>query len=153
LSLLFSLVASDAWAWGEEGHSVIAEIAQRRLSPSAAQAKTAILRANPNTPPYSTPRLLRYQLGLMRFRYNGAVKNETYNWHFVDIPRNNTHYDPATECPKEFPEQGDCVINELSRLRNDLLVRQARSPTDTSQRGSDVGPNRESVLRRPPHVN
>jgi hypothetical protein len=24
-----------AWAWGQEGHSIIAEIAQRRLSPPA----------------------------------------------------------------------------------------------------------------------
>ena len=120
LGLLFTLVASDAWAWGEEGHSVIAEIAQRRLSPAAAQTITGILRANANDPSYSTSSLASISTWADEVRYNGAMKNETYNWHFVDIPRNDTRYDPATECPKEFPEQGDCVINELSRLRNEL---------------------------------
>jgi hypothetical protein len=120
LSVLFSVVASDAWAWGEEGHSIVAEIAQRRLSPSAAQAITAILRSNPNTPAYATPSLASISTWADEVRYNGTVKNETYNWHFVDIPRLNTRYDPATECPKENPAQGDCVINELLRLRNEL---------------------------------
>jgi hypothetical protein len=120
LSLLFTLVASDAWAWGEEGHSIVAEIAQRRLSPNAAQAITEILRANPNAPAYSTPSLASISTWADEVRYNGTEKNETYNWHFVDIPRLNTQYDPTTECPKENPAQGDCVINELSRLRNEL---------------------------------
>lgn len=53
-------------------------------------------------------------------RYDGAVKNNTYNWHFVDIPKDHDHYDAATECPKENPSLGDCVINELERLRNEL---------------------------------
>jgi hypothetical protein len=120
LTLIFTLFASRAWAWGEEGHSIIAEIAQRRLSQSAAQAITQILRANPNGTPYSTPSLASISTWADEVRYNGSQPNETYNWHFVDIPRLDTHYDPTTECPKEKPEQGDCVINELSRLRNEL---------------------------------
>jgi hypothetical protein len=120
LSLLFVLVPSDAWAWGEEGHSVVAEIAQRRLSSSAAQAIRQILRTNLDAPAYATPSLASISTWADEVRYNGTVKNETYNWHFVDIPRLDAHYDPATECPKENPEQGDCVINELSRLRNEL---------------------------------
>jgi hypothetical protein len=120
LALFFSILSPEAWAWGEEGHSIIAEIAQRRLSQNAAQAITQILRASPDATPYTTPSLASISTWADEVRYNGAVPNGTYNWHFVDIPRLDTHYDPATECPKERPLQGDCVINELSRLRNEL---------------------------------
>jgi hypothetical protein len=120
LTLVFSVLASEAWAWGEEGHSIVAEIAQRRLSPNAAQEITQILRANPDAAPYSAPSLASISTWADEVRYNGSQPNETYNWHFVDIPRQDTRYDPATECPKEKPAQGDCVINELSRLRNEL---------------------------------
>ncbi|MCC8957574.1 hypothetical protein H8B02_30290 [Bradyrhizobium sp. Pear77] len=40
LSLILTLTTSNAWAWGEEGHSIVTEIAQRRLSQNAAQAIT-----------------------------------------------------------------------------------------------------------------
>jgi S1/P1 Nuclease len=120
LPLIFNVFPSEAWAWGEEGHSIVAEIAQRRLSQVAASAVTQILRSNPNAAAYSTPSPASISTWADEVRYNGATPNETYNWHFVDIPRQDAKYDPATECPKEKPEQGDCVINELSRLRNEL---------------------------------
>jgi hypothetical protein len=47
---------SGAWAWGEEGHSIVAEIAQRRLSQNAAQAITQIPRTNPDATPIQRPR-------------------------------------------------------------------------------------------------
>jgi hypothetical protein len=118
--LLFGATASEAGAWGEEGHSIVAEVAQRRLSPTAAEAITGILNADPNAHRYTTPTLASISTWADEVRYNGTQKNETYNWHFVDIPRLDTHYDSATECPKENPELGDCVINELARLRNEL---------------------------------
>jgi hypothetical protein len=120
LIFLLSATASRAWAWGEEGHSIIAEIAQRRLSPASAQAIARILDPNSAASPYTAPSLASIATWADEVRYNGTVKNETYNWHFVDIPRQDTHYDPATECPKENPELGDCVINELARLHNEL---------------------------------
>ena len=118
--LLFGATASEAGAWGEEGHSIVAEVAQRRLSSTAAEAITGILNADPNAHRYTTPTLASISTWADEVRYNGTQKNETYNWHFVDIPRLDTHYNSATECPKENPELGDCVINELARLRNEL---------------------------------
>jgi nuclease S1 len=41
--LLFIAPFSQAWAWGEKGHSIIAEIAQRRLSSAAQEAIVEIL--------------------------------------------------------------------------------------------------------------
>lgn len=118
--LLVCVPSQHAIAWGQEGHSIIAEIAQRRLSATAAAAITSILNPDPSAARYATPTLASIATWADEVRYNGAQKNETYNWHFVDIPRLDTRYDPATECPKEHPELGDCVINELARLRHEL---------------------------------
>src|SRR5262249_24784448 len=118
--LLVCVASQHAIAWGQEGHSIIAEIAQRRLSATAAAAITSILNPDPSAARYATPTLASIATWAAEVRYNGAQKNETYNWHFVDIPRLDTRYDPATECPKEHPELGDCVINELARLRHEL---------------------------------
>jgi hypothetical protein len=121
LSVIFACNCSaDAFAWGEEGHSIVAEIAQRRLSSNAAQAITRILNPNSSAPDYTTPTLASISTWADEVRYDGNKPNETYNWHFVDIPRLNTRYDPKSECPKEHPEWGDCVINELARLHNEL---------------------------------
>lgn len=58
LSIAFLLVAIPyAFAWGEEGHSIIAEIAQRRLTPQAAQAIVTILRSAGSAADYTTPSL------------------------------------------------------------------------------------------------
>jgi hypothetical protein len=118
--LLTTASTSVAWAWGEEGHSVVAEIAQRRLSPKAAQAVTKILRPHSRAHAYTTPSLASISTWADEVRYDGTKPNGTYNWHFVDIPRLDTRYDPATECPKEHPERGDCVIKELTRLKHEL---------------------------------
>ncbi|MEA3023942.1 MAG: Nuclease, partial [Alphaproteobacteria bacterium] len=44
-ALLAILPAHQALAWGQEGHSVVAEIAQRRLSPQATAAVARLLGA------------------------------------------------------------------------------------------------------------
>ena len=45
-TLGLAIVANSAWSWGGDGHAAIAEIAQRRLTPVAAQKLSAVLGAN-----------------------------------------------------------------------------------------------------------
>jgi hypothetical protein len=97
----------EALAWGQEGHSVVAEIAQRRLSPQAAA-------------------MVARTLG--RGRSLGSIASwpddvrdkrpETSNWHFVDIPIDTDTYVPARDCAPS--PKGDCVVAELDRLKRDL---------------------------------
>jgi nuclease S1 len=82
---------AQAVAWGPEGHSTVAEIAQRRSLASIASWADNVRFFRPNTA----------------------------NWHFVDMPIASTAYDPQRDC-KADPKKGDCVIAELDRLRNDL---------------------------------
>jgi S1/P1 Nuclease len=99
-------LAGPCLAWGPEGHSIVGEIAQSRLSPQAAQAVASLLRGRSLASIASWADDVR------------ATRPETSNWHFVDIPLDVEKYNVGRDC-KTGP-QGDCVIAELGRLRNDL---------------------------------
>lgn len=100
-----ALASSSSYAFGEEGHSIIAEIAQRRLDAGAQAAVSRLLGASMSSVA----------------SWADDVRSErpqTYNWHFVDIPIGRPTYDPAVDCPDTG--SGDCVVKELARLRSDL---------------------------------
>jgi hypothetical protein len=40
------------------------------------------------------------------------TRRETAPWHFVDIPIDQTRFDPARDCPND-----DCVVSQISRFR------------------------------------
>jgi nuclease S1 len=96
-----------AFGWGQEGHSVIAEIAQRRLSPAATAAVETILGKGHSLASVSS-----------WADDQRAAHPDSYNWHFVDIPIADNAYDPAKEC-KPSPK-GDCTIGALERLKVQL---------------------------------
>jgi lysozyme family protein len=105
---IFCMVSSWAFAWGQEGHSAVAEIAQRRLSPQAAERVADLLGKGVSLASVSS--------------WADDVRSErpqTYNWHFVDIPASSNEYNASRDCKKE-EAKGDCVVAELQRLRNDL---------------------------------
>lgn len=106
-ALLLLTSTSAALAWGQEGHSIVAELGQRRLSPEAAAAVEQILGRG-----HSLASVSSWADDVR------GEKPESYNWHFVDIPVANTAYDPAEECKPD--PKGDCAIAELERLRETL---------------------------------
>ena len=98
---------SAAFAWGQEGHSIVAEIAQRRLSPVAAAEVERLLGKG-----HSLASVASWADD------QRAAHPGSYNWHFVDIPLADTAYDPATACKPD--PKGDCAIGELDRLATEL---------------------------------
>jgi hypothetical protein len=109
LSIFLIVVAPlSAFAWGQEGHSIVAEIAQRRLSPQAALMVSTLL--GPGV-----------SLGSIASWADDArdSRPKTYNWHFVSIPIGRSTYDPSLDC-KADPYKGDCVVAELERARKDI---------------------------------
>ena len=110
--LLAVVPCHQAIAWGPEGHSIVAEIAQQRLSPQAAQMVDSLLGRRSLASVASWPDDIREQ------------QKATTQWHFVDIPIASSQYDKATQC--RATEEGDCVVAELDRLKTDL--RCAASP-------------------------
>jgi hypothetical protein len=100
-------LAPGARAWGQSGHSIIAEIAQRRLEPSALRKVKELLGGE-----VSLASVASWADGVRLIRPN------TYNWHFVDIPYDATSYDPARDC--KGTTKGDCVIAAIERFRKEL---------------------------------
>jgi hypothetical protein len=111
-AMLCLLLVGQARAWGPEGHAIVAEIAQRRLTASANAAVTKLL-----GPGVSLASVSMWADDVRESR------PETYSWHFVNIPLADTAYNAALHC-RPTPN-GDCIVAELERLRND--VRCARS--------------------------
>src|SRR5215471_107046 len=90
-------------AWGRTGHRVIATLAQSRLNAKARQQVQMLL---------GTSDLASVALWADEIR---GARPETYNWHFVDIPKNKTTYDAMRDCAPT--PMGDCVIAEIARAR------------------------------------
>src|SRR5262249_18183641 len=106
----------EVLAWGEEGHAIVAEIAQRRLNDTARAAVSTIL--SNASPTLKNASLASFASSADDYR---PSHTETSNWHFVDIPLQENAYDPARDCKPDA--RGDCIIAELDRLRADLVCK------------------------------
>jgi hypothetical protein len=106
-ALTFALVA-PAFAWGPEGHSIVAEIAQRRLTPDGAAMVATLI-----GPGHSLASIASWADDIRDER------PETYNWHFVDIPINVPNYSATRDCAPN-KAKGDCIVAELGRLKDEL---------------------------------
>jgi hypothetical protein len=93
-----------AGAWGPEGHAIIAEIAEARLSDQARAQLTQILAADESGAKHldqiaSWPDAVR------------PARPETAPWHFVDIPLDVGSYDGGRDC-----KQDNCVVAAIPRF-------------------------------------
>jgi hypothetical protein len=96
-------LGGEALAWGQEGHSIVAEVAQVRLSAPAAQMVRTLLRG-------------RSLASIASWADDERDAHpQTTGWHFVDIPLDVATYDPVRDC-KPNPANGDCIVAELGRL-------------------------------------
>ena len=81
-SLLIIQSATPAWAWDRIGHRVIAQLAERHLSPAAKAAIAELLEPGESLADAST--------------WADDHRQElpkTAPWHYVDIPLDETRYD------------------------------------------------------------
>lgn len=107
--VLTCALSSQALGWGAEGHSIVAEIAQTRVSDRAAEKVKKLLNGRSLASVASWADDIRDE------------RPATYNLHFVDIPLDVKTYDPKRDCKRdEKNDKGDCIIAELERLRKDL---------------------------------
>ena len=103
---LVGLAASTlpAWGWGEEGHRIVARIAQSRLNAQAG-TKVAELLQGQSLPTVS----------VFADHYR-LIDTNTAPWHFVDIPVSATHYDPVRDCERRH----GCVVEQLEYFKTVL---------------------------------
>jgi len=105
-SIAIALLSSvTAFAWGPEGHSLIARIAEGQLTPAARSRVTAILAAG-----QTMASIASWADDVRRSRPESA------GWHFVDIPIEKPHLDMERDCPK-----GNCIVAKIADLKKTLL--------------------------------
>jgi hypothetical protein len=113
---LWLVATQPAFAWGPQGHRVIADVAERNLTPKARSAVKALL----------GPEVTLADVSNFADNPYRVEHPETYNWHFVDIPLGSPAYDPARDCKPD--PKGDCVIAALER--EIAVLRNQHGPSD-----------------------
>lgn len=111
LALLFSLsIAIDpALGWGPEGHSTVARIAAKNLTPEARDKIQALLTPHETLAAISS--------------WADDVRNdhpETGPWHYIDIPLAASAIDMSRECPG-----GNCVVQKIEEFESVLKNKSA----------------------------
>jgi hypothetical protein len=129
VALLCNLVCSgQVWAWGDEGHEVIALVAQSRLDPVARKHVGALLAADTDT--LTEPNIASAATWADKFRdtdRNGARRN-TGRWHFVDLELTAPDLNqacfgrpalPAGTLASNGPAQ-DCIVDKIEEFAAEL---------------------------------
>lgn len=113
---LCALAATHALAFGPEGHSIIAEIAHRRLTPAASEQVRALL--GPNV-----------SLASIASWADDArpARNETASWHYVNIPLREPGYAATRDCGP-IPARTSCIVAVLERELG--VLRDAKAPKE-----------------------
>src|SRR5258705_770974 len=103
--LLLVLLPATVQAWGQLGHRVVGELAERQLHPAARAEVRRLLAAEPEP----TLAGVSYWADELRdTRPDMAAR--TKRWHYVNFPRGDCHYTPPRDCP-----DGQCVVAAINR--------------------------------------
>jgi hypothetical protein len=127
LSLNLS-VSHPAWAWGNEGHEVVALIAQAHLNPVARQKVNALLVADMD--PLTAHDIAAEATWADAFRDSNqdGAREKTQQWHFVDIELAAPDLDQACfghpQVPPGNPDSNgpaqDCVVDKIQEFAAEL---------------------------------
>ena len=105
LSLLLLVAAPRAMAWDEEGHQVVAAIAQYHLTPEARQGVQLLL---------GSAHLHDRDVAAWADDIRSSQPS-TRPWHYVDMPRSADAYSQARDCAGN-----DCVVGKLEDFSRQL---------------------------------
>lgn len=128
---LLAAVPSTTWAWGCEGHQIVALIAEKHLNLRAKNTALQILAEGP-----IDPALSRYckQTGLDPFVDSSTwadderrIKPDTGPWHFIDIPRGAPKGDFAQYCPASTGCITSALAAQIGILQDLNATAQARA--------------------------
>lgn len=87
-------------AWGDQGHRIIALVAETRLQQGARAAIADLLGEGGLADAAIWADVVK------------AARPETASWHYVDIPVGATRYDPERDCG-----EGNCLVAQVERWR------------------------------------
>lgn len=107
LLVFLPFFATHALAWSNQGHRLVGELAQRRLTP-AANAQVAALLAGEAEP--SLAGVASWADTLRKSNPESYKKTE--RWHYINFPVGSCAYRPQRDCP-----DGNCVVGQIERQR------------------------------------
>jgi len=109
LAIVTALLPQQALAWGREGHRIVADIAESRLTATAkAQIRTLL-----DGDPESAGKSLADMASWADEQREADVDHQFSAWHFVRIPLDHGYpvYVPARDCAVD-----QCIVAQLERL-------------------------------------
>lgn len=108
----------NAYAWGYEGHEIVALIAAQNLTPATKMHVVDLLGG-----PDAADAMKRYSTWADKIRRS---RPNTSPWHYVDIEIDSSGYSRSRDCPKD-----DCVVGQIERdiriIKNAALVKPVRA--------------------------
>lgn len=99
LLLLLCALGSPAFAWGSQGHQVIANVAWQALTPKSRDEVSRLLALEPGQ-----------TLESIATWADEHRSPATSAWHYVNFPRNSCKYEPERDC-----EGGHCVVGAIEK--------------------------------------
>ena len=99
LLLVFCGLGSPAFAWGSQGHQVIASVAWSALTPKAREEVSRLLALEPGQ-----------TLESIATWADEHRSPATSAWHYVNFPRHSCAYVPERDC-----EGGQCVVSAIEK--------------------------------------
>lgn len=107
LGMVLVLVPQPAFPWGDDGHRIVAQVAEHRLHKDAAARVRSLI---------GPEGLASVAMWADEIK---PERPETRPWHYVNIPLDQGNYDPGRDCAT--PQPGDCIIGALERMYARLL--------------------------------
>ena len=132
VSLALLLTPSPAFAWGYEGHEIIATIARAELTPTVRAKVDEILAADTDT--LTRPDMVSRATWTDAWR--SAGHRETAQWHFVDTELDGPNLKsacfgfPTAANPASAGPATDCVVDKIREFKAEL----ASQTTTTTER-------------------
>ncbi|TAF78243.1 MAG: endonuclease [Curvibacter sp.] len=95
--LALALQSNVAFAWGSDGHKIVAMLAEAQLSPKARKEVDRLLALEPGA-----------TLASISTWADEHRNPATAAWHYVNFPRGDCNYQPDRDCP-----DGKCVVSAI----------------------------------------
>jgi hypothetical protein len=99
LLLVLCALGSPAFAWGSQGHQVIATVAWQALTPKARDEVSRLLALEPGQ-----------TLESIATWADEHRSPATSSWHYVNFPRNSCKFEPERDCAG-----GQCVVGAIEK--------------------------------------
>jgi len=116
IASLLLLINAPSWAWGDLGHQLVGELAQRQLNLEASARVQELLRDEP------VPTLAGVAMWADHLRASDPERfKATARWHYVNMPEGTCRFVATRDCPA-----GNCVLGAIE-AQSQLL----RDPTQS----------------------